>query len=44
MLEKEVFNGIDYKISNLTTFHAFQHPNVFNPWSEVLFQKLLNDI
>jgi hypothetical protein len=44
MLEKEVFNGIDYKISNLTTFYAFKPPNVFNPWYEVLFQKLLNHI
>jgi hypothetical protein len=44
MLERETNNGIDVKISNLSRFYAFKHRNIFDPWSEDLFQKLVNNI
>ena len=44
MLVRKGSNGIDLQIATLTTFYAFKPPEVFEPWSEGLFQKLLNNI
>ena len=44
MLQREATNGIDLTIADLTTFYAFRPPNVFDPWSEALYQKLVNNI
>ena len=41
---KQTSGGIDYKISDLVTFYAFKPPDVFDPWSESRFQKLLENI
>ena len=44
MLEREATNGIELTIANMTTFYAFKTPNVFDPWSDALYQKLVNNI
>ena len=44
MLEREATNGIELTISKLNKFYAFKEKDVFNPWSEDLFQKLLRFI
>ena len=44
MLEREATNGIELTISKLNKFYAFKEKDVFNPWSEGLYQKLLNNI
>ena len=44
MLVRSASNGIDYAIATLTMFYAFKPPDVFDPWSENLFKKLLNCI
>ena len=44
MLIRDGSNGIDLQIATLTLFLACKPPNVFNPWSEDLFQKLLSNI
>ena len=44
MLVRKASNGIDYEIARLTTFYAFKPPETFDPWSEDLFKKLLNNI
>ena len=44
MLVRDASNGVDVKIATLTTFYAFKPPEVFDPWSEDLFEKLLNKI
>jgi len=44
MLLRKASNGIDYEIAGLTLFLACKPPEVFDPWSEDLFEKLLNNI
>ena len=44
MLVREATNGIDLTIAKLTNFYAFKPPDVFEPWSEDLYQKLINNI
>ena len=44
MLQREASNGIDLTIAKLTTFYAFKPPNVFDPWSEDLYQNLINTL
>ncbi len=44
MLARDASNGIDLTIAKLTTFYAFKAPNVFEPWSEGLYQNLLSNI
>ena len=44
MLKREASNGLELTIAKLNTFYAFKPPNVFNPWCEDLFLKLLNNI
>ena len=44
MLVRKASNGIDYEIAGLTLFLACKPPEVFDPWSEDLFEKLLNNI
>jgi len=44
MLVRDASNGVDVKIATLTTFYAFKPPETFDPWSEDLFKKLLNNI
>ena len=44
MLVRKASNGVDVKIARLTTFYAFKPPETFDPWSEDLFKKLLNNI
>ena len=44
MLQREATNGIELSISSLNTFYAFKPPNLFEPWSEDLYKKLLSNI
>ena len=44
MLEREATNGIELSIASLHRLHAYRPPNVFDPWSEDLYQNLLNNI
>ena len=44
MLVREATNGIELTIAKLKTFYAFKAPNVFDPWSQDLYIKLLNSI
>ena len=44
MLEKEATNGFELTIVKLKRFDAFKPPNVFSPWSEDLYSKLLDNI
>ena len=44
MLQREAKNGLELTIARLNTFYAFKPPDVFDPWSQDLFQKLLNNI
>ena len=44
MLVRDATNGIELTIAGLNRFIAFKPPNVFNPWSEDLFKKLLSNI
>jgi hypothetical protein len=44
MLHREAKNGVELDIAVLNTFYAFKPPNVFEPWSEDLYQKLLKNI
>ena len=44
MLEREANNGIELTLSKLNMFYAFKYPDVFNPWSEDLYEKLLNNL
>ena len=44
MLVRDAKNGIDLTLAKLTTFYAFKPPNVFDPWSEDLYQNLLKSI
>ena len=44
MLQREAKNGLKLTIARLNTFYMFKPPDVFDPWSQDLFQKLLNNI
>ena len=44
MFQREATNGLELTIAKLNTFYAFKPPNVFSPWSDDLFQKLLDNI
>ena len=44
MLVRYASNGVDIKIAGLGFFLACRSSEVFDPWSEDLFQKLLNNI
>jgi hypothetical protein len=44
MLQREAKNGIELYIATLNTFYAFKKPNVFDPWSEDLYQRLEENI
>ena len=44
MLEKEATNGFELTIVKLKRIDAFKPPNVFDPWSEDLYSKLLDRI
>ena len=45
MLQREAKNGIELIIAELNTFYAFKTPDaVFDPWSEDLYQKLVQNI
>ena len=44
MLVRKASNGIDLQIATLTLFLACKPPEVFDPWSGDLFEKLLNNI
>ena len=44
MLKREAKNGIELKLARLNTFYAFKFPNVFDPWSEDLYQRLEENI
>ena len=44
MLEREGSKQVQFQIFTMTTFYAFKPPNDFDPWSEELYQLLLNNI
>jgi hypothetical protein len=44
MLQRYAKNGLELKIAKLNTFYAFKKPNVFEPWSEDLYQRLEKNI
>jgi hypothetical protein len=44
MLQREAKNGVELKIAKLNTFYEFKPPNVFEPWSEDLYQRLIQII
>ena len=44
MLQRGATNGIELITADLNLFYAFKPPDVFDPWSENLYQKLLNNI
>jgi hypothetical protein len=44
MLQRHAKNGIELKLARLNTFYAFKLPNVFDPWSEDLYQRLEENI
>ena len=44
MLQREATNGIELTIAKFNAFYAFKPPDVFEPWSEHLFQCLIKNI
>jgi hypothetical protein len=44
MLKREAKNGVELRIAKLNKFYAFKPPNVFEPWSEDLYQRLEENI
>ncbi len=44
MLQREAKNGVELNIAKLITFYACKPPYVFDPWSEDLYQRLMQII
>jgi hypothetical protein len=44
MLQREAKKGIELIIGTLNTFYAFKTPDIFEPWSEDLYQRLRKNI